>query len=69
MTFRELVITLENTNKGLAYQLWRQANLIGCIFDKFPKSPEDACPDLYPPKKSYVMPDFLKEKAIKRGVI
>ena len=69
MTVRELIITLEQTNKGLAYKMWKQANLIGCILDKFPKNPEEACPELYPPKKSYKMPDFLLEKAIKRGVI
>lgn len=69
MTFRELIITLRESKKGLAYEMWRQANLIGTIFSDFPQSPEDACPELYPPKKSYKMPDFLIEKATKRGVM
>ena len=69
MTVRELIITLEETNKGMAYRMWREASLIGALFDKFPKTPEDACPELYPPKKTYEIPDFLLEKAIKRGVM
>ena len=69
MTVRELIITLEQTNKGMAYRMWREATLIGALFNKFPKTPEEACPELYPPKPSYKMPDFLLEKAIKRGVI
>lgn len=69
MTLRELIITLENVNKGLAYEMWRRASLTGYIFGKFPDTPEKACPELYPPKKSYKIPDFLLEKAIKRGVI
>lgn len=71
MTVRELIITLEQTNKGMAYKMWREASLIGALFSKqgYPKTPEDACPELYPPKKTYKIPDFLLEKAIKRGVI
>lgn len=65
------MITLEQVNKGMAYRMWREATLIGRLFSKedYPKTPESACPELYPPKKSYKMPDFLLEKAIKRGVI
>ena len=69
MTFRELVITVKQTNKGLAYKMWRQASLIGSIFTDFPTTPEDACPELAPPKPRYEIPDFLVEKAVKRGVM
>lgn len=60
---------VEQVNKGLAYQMWKQAILNGSMFsDDRPKTPEAGSPELYPVKKRYEMPDFLKEKAIKRGV-
>lgn len=69
LTFAELKMMLMNINKGLAYKMWKQAMLNGAVFSKeFPNSPEKASPELYPNKKHYEMPDFLKEKAIKRGV-
>ena len=69
LTFAELKVMLENINKGLAYSMWKQAVLNGAVFSKdFPKTPEEASPELYPEKTHYEMPDFLKEKAIKRGV-
>lgn len=49
--------------------MWRQASLIGSIFTDFPTTPEDACPELTPPKPRYKIPDFLVEKAVKRGVM
>lgn len=70
MTLGELIKTLENRKKGLGNKLWREANLIGASFGgALPDSPESAYPDLYPPKPTYKMPDFLVEKAIKRGVM
>ena len=63
-------MTVEYLNKGLAYKMWKQAVLIGSIFgDGFPDTPEKASPELYPAKTRYKMPDYLKEKAIKRGVM
>ena len=39
---------------------------------ELPDTPEKAFPYMFPPKKKYVMPDFLKQKAIEtlkeRGV-
>lgn len=69
MTVKELIGTLENRRKGLAYKMWKEANLIGMpAFSKnYPSSPEIACPELYPPKSSIKMPDFLKDKWLKRG--
>lgn len=69
LTFIELKIMLENVNKGLAYKMWKQAVLNGAVFSKeFPDTPEKASQELYPSKASYEMPDWLKEKAMKRGV-
>ena len=71
MTVKELLNTLEQRKKGLAYRIWREANLIGLAFnspDKYPSSPEEAMPELFPPKVSIKMPEFLAEKYIKRGM-
>lgn len=49
--------------------MWKNAILVGRLFNKdFPQTPEEACPELYPPKKTYKMPDWLKEKYYKRGM-
>lgn len=69
MTLYELRETLENKRKGLAYQMWKQAILYGQLFNKnFPQTPEEACPELYPPKKTYKMPQWMIEKYYKRGM-
>ena len=64
MDLKELQNTLEQRKKGLAYKLWKQANLNTFINrpDKFPDNPEKACPELYPPPKTYKMPEFLKNR-------
>lgn len=69
MTLKELVKTLEARRKGLAYRMWKGANLISasCFSKNYPESPENACPELYPPKTSIKMPDFLINKWLKRG--
>ncbi|MBE6156974.1 MAG: hypothetical protein E7161_04460 [Firmicutes bacterium] len=69
MTVKELMNTLEQRKKGLAYRMWKEANLIGVAFGgkSYPKTPEDASPELYPQKIGVKMPDFLKEKWLKRG--
>lgn len=69
MTLLELRNTLINRRKGLAYTMWKQAILFGELFNKdFPENPEDASPELYPPKKTYKMPEWMKEKYYKRGM-
>ena len=61
MDVKELVDTLINARKGLAYRLWKQACLNKFIMSsEFPESPEIASPELYPPPKTYKMYDFLK---------
>ena len=69
MTPYELWKTLEQRREGLAYMLWKQGNLAQ-LMKKYPDKPEDACPELSKPQKSYKMPDFLKEKwAKQKGLI
>lgn len=69
MDITELVNTLKQRKKGLAYKLWKQALLNKYILAKeFPKTPEDASPELYPPRKTYKMYDFLKN-GTRKGMI
>lgn len=69
MTLTELIETLENRRIGLGYKMWKQAylNALAQCGSKFPTTPEEATPELYPPKKSIPMPDFLREKWLKKG--
>lgn len=70
MTIYELKKTLEQRAEGLAYRLWKLGNL-SQMMEKYPQKPYDACPELdLKPKKTYAMPDFLKEKwARQKGLI
>lgn len=69
MTIYELKKTLEQRNEGLSYRLWKQGNLSQTM-KEYPKTPEEASPELSKPKKKYVMPDFLREKWLRqKGVI
>lgn len=69
MTLEELINTLELRKQGLAYEIWKKGNLNQMI-EKYPESPEKACPELFPKQKGIAMPDFLKEKYLRReGVI
>ena len=64
----ELINTIQEKQKGLAYQIWRLASLTRSPFVKnFPETPQEACPELYPKPKGIPMPDFLKEKYIERS--
>ena len=77
MTLKELSDTLENRKKGLGYELWKQAGLImlgigELLKDKkskeiFPKSPQEACPELYPPKPSLKLNINLNKKYNERS--
>jgi hypothetical protein len=70
MTIIELNTMLEYKQKGLAYNLWKQAEIIARMVSKEPyENPEKACPELYPPKKTYKMPDFLKDKNKRKGEV
>lgn len=69
LTIAELTEMLEARRKGEAYNIWKQAGLIAmaCFSKSYPDSPEKASPELYPPKKKYKMPDFLKEARARKG--
>lgn len=62
MDIIELTDTLDAKKKQLAYELWKQAGLIAqAVMGKnYPETPEKASPELYPPKKKFKRPDFLK---------
>ena len=68
MTLKELRMALKCINKGLSYKIYKQAYLIGLAFGgkKFPDSPEKANPELYPPKKTYAMPEWLRKRYLKQ---
>lgn len=68
MTPYELRKTLEQRREGLSYKLWKLGNLSQWM-KKYPENPEEACPELAKPKKTYTMPNWLKEKwAKKKGI-
>ena len=69
LTIAEMNEMLEARKKGQAYSIWKQAGLIAmaCFNKKYPESPELASPELYPPKKKYKMPDFLKKARKENG--
>ena len=69
MSLKELTKTLEQRRKGLAYRMWKQSLLTGwaTMGKNYPDKPETACGELFPPKKSIKMPDWLKQKWLKKG--
>lgn len=76
MTLKELSETIENRKKGLAYELWKQAMLITIGFSDanrtkgeamFPKTPQEACPELYPPRPSLKIKTPLNKKYKERS--
>ena len=67
MDLEELTETIIERRQGIAYKIWRLSSFTRHPFVKnFPENPEIAMPELYPQKKGIPMPDFLKEKLIKR---
>lgn len=77
MTLMELSETLEYKKKGMAYEFWKQSELIRLAImeslkDKksrfvFPNNPQDACPELYPPKPSLKININLNKKYDERS--
>ena len=67
MTLYELKNSLKQANKGLAYTMWKQAVLtISMLGKKAPENPEKGCPELYPPKKTYKMSEWMIKKYYKK---
>ena len=64
MTVKELIDTLIARRKGMAYRIWKQAYLIAwAVMGKhYPKTPEKASPELYPPKPRIKMPANLMKR-------
>lgn len=63
MTLKELKNGLEQANKGLAYYMFRDKILLNqALAGKMKKTPQDALPELYPPKKTYRMPDWIRKR-------
>ena len=69
MTLYELRSSVEQANKGKAYELYKQAVLVGqVIVGKLPEF-DKACKEFLPEKKSYKMPEWIQERYNKqRGV-
>lgn len=66
MTLYELENALKEANKGLAYTMWKQAVLtISMLGKNAPNNPEKGSPELYPPKKTYKMPEWVRKKYLK----
>jgi hypothetical protein len=64
-----LTNTLKQRKIGKAYEIWK-LGMLSQMIEKYPDTPENACPELYPKKKTIPMPNFLKDKYLKReGVI
>jgi len=65
MDLNELESTLINRRKGIANECFMVGMLARtALATELPDTPEKAFPYMFPPKKKYVMPDFLKDKAI-----
>ena len=70
LTLAEMLEMLEARKKGQAYEMWKQGGLFGLAMNskKYPETPEEASPELYPPKKRFKMPKFLKEHIQERSL-
>lgn len=67
MDLNELESTLINRRIGIANECFMVGMLARTALAKdLPDTPEKAFPYMFPPKKKYEMPDFLKEKAIEQ---
>lgn len=66
LDLEELQTTIIERRKGLAYKIWRLATFIRSPFVKeFPESPEKAMPELYPPKPTIKMEQWMLDKYYK----
>ena len=64
MTLKELIMSTEYRKKGLAYQIWK-TGLLSQMLKEFPETPEEANPELYPPKPTIAKPSCLKHGKLK----
>lgn len=63
MTVKELIDTLTAKRRAQGYAMWKQAYLIqwAILGKHFPKSPEQASPELFPKRKIQMPPNLLKK--------
>lgn len=67
MDLNELESTLINRRKGIANECFMIGMLSRTALAKeIPKTPEEMYPYMFPPKKKYVMPDFLRGKYLEQ---
>jgi hypothetical protein len=68
MTVSELIDTLIARRKAKGYELWKQAYLISwAVMGKnYPKTPEEASPELYQSKKRIKMPPNLLRRELEK---
>lgn len=63
----ELINTIQEKRKGLAYTIWRVASFTRNPFVKdFPETPEKAMPELFPKRKGIKMQEWMINKYIKK---
>lgn len=67
MDLNELESTLLNRRKGIANECFMIGMLSRTALAKdLPKTPEEMYPYMFPQKKKYAMPDFLREKYLEQ---
>lgn len=68
MTVSEMIDTLTAKRRAQGYAMWKQAYLIkwAVLGKHFPKSPEEASPELFVKKKRIKMPPNLFKKHMAR---
>lgn len=75
MTLEECYHSLEQRRKGLAYKMWKEANLIEAAVNDlfcekenlFPNTPEEASPELFPKKATIQKPKCLNKHYVTKG--
>ena len=68
MTLKELTNAVEQENKGLAYKMFRdKITMSKALVGKMKKTPQEEFPELFPPKKTYKMPNWLRRRYEKKG--
>jgi hypothetical protein len=68
MSIKELLFSLKYKREGDAYYYWKVGLMARAGYNAkhYPKTPEEASPELFEKKKSAKMPDWLKEDYAKR---
>lgn len=63
----ELINTIQEKRKGLAYSIWRVASFVHHPFIKdFPDTPEKAMPELFAKKQGVKIQQWMLDKYFKK---